>query len=361
VYELTINESKVVPVRRRTISGGHRFTNKRDFMDRLGEGLSTHDEIRQVLDAATGEKSPLRDPARDFFRHTAKALIVDEVFDGNIVDLRIVAIAAAAGVPTTVIGDPWQALYAFRGGRPDLVPRLVTALSFVTYPIDQSFRFAPDMEQFARSLRAGDATTLPIGTPADADVVLASRWETLWGGAPSVLPLSFGAVGNRVDAALSVLLDHVVRAHFGEPSVFGADATAILGLETDTLRTDAPPLFTRVLERLAPGSSEDAAAALQLLRESLVALGSSAITRLQPPKEAERVRRVQALAARLKADRLVPGLTIHQAKGREWDRVGVAMTNSELSRVGAGLEQAEATDRALYVALTRARRLTFRT
>ena len=57
-------------------------------------------------------------------RNTAKALIVDEIFDGNLVELQIVAISAAVGVPTTIIGAPWQALYAFRGTRPDMIPHL---------------------------------------------------------------------------------------------------------------------------------------------------------------------------------------------------------------------------------------------
>jgi DNA helicase-2/ATP-dependent DNA helicase PcrA len=48
-------------------------------------------------------------------------------------------------------------------------------------------------------------------------------------------------------------------------------------------------------------------------------------------------------------------MTIHQAKGREWDRVGVRLTDGEISRLAAGLDRNVEPDRALYVALTRAR------
>ena len=72
---------------------------------------------------------------------TSKAVIVDEVFDGNRPDLEIVRIAAEARIPTMVIGDPWQALYEFRGAQPELVPGFVDALQFETFPISGSFRF----------------------------------------------------------------------------------------------------------------------------------------------------------------------------------------------------------------------------
>lgn len=49
------------------------------------------------------------------------------------------------------------------------------------------------------------------------------------------------------------------------------------------------------------------------------------------------------------------GMTIHQAKGREWDRVGVRLTDRERGRLAAGLDRDVESDRALFVALTRAR------
>ena len=77
----------------------------------------------------------------DYLTMPTKAVIIDEVFDGNSLDLEIIRIAAEAGIPTTVIGDPWQALYEFRGAQPELVPGFVAALRFETFPVQESFRF----------------------------------------------------------------------------------------------------------------------------------------------------------------------------------------------------------------------------
>jgi DNA helicase II / ATP-dependent DNA helicase PcrA len=156
-----------------------------------------------------------------------------------------------------------------------------------------------------------------------------------------------------------VLLDHVITSHFGELSTFGPDAAVILGLEPAAMRADGASALVAVLDRLGNGTQGEAEAALSLLRQKLVDLGSRPIPRLQVAKEAIRVNRLQQLAARLKSTKLVPGLTIHQAKGREWEQVGVALTAPEQSRLTAGLTQASATDRALYVAFTRAKRHAF--
>jgi DNA helicase-2/ATP-dependent DNA helicase PcrA len=67
---------------------------------------------------------------------TVRTLIVDEVFDGNQLDLAVVELAVAAGAHVTIIGDPWQALYRFRGARPDLVSSLVESWAMTTLPLD---------------------------------------------------------------------------------------------------------------------------------------------------------------------------------------------------------------------------------
>ena len=56
--------------------------------------------------------------------------------------------------------------------------------------------------------------------------------------------------------------------------------------------------------------------------------------------------------------RPVPGLTTHQAKGGEWEAVGVRLTPEERNTLARGLEVGRDTDRKLYVACTRARLLT---
>ncbi|MFB6838920.1 ATP-binding domain-containing protein [Streptomyces sp. NPDC056361] len=54
---------------------------------------------------------------------------------------------------------------------------------------------------------------------------------------------------------------------------------------------------------------------------------------------------------------LVPGLTCHQSKGREWNKVGVRLELSDAAALRKGLDSDDEAHRALYVALTRARHL----
>src|SRR5918995_2096307 len=131
--------------------------------------ICTHDEIRSVLRSALADPQ-LRAIVADYLTMTTKAVIVDEVFDGNRIDLEIVRIAAEAGIPTTVIGDPWQALYEFRGAQPELVPGFVAALQFESFPVLESFRFRTDeMKALASELRAGNPVQLHPGAAVDAD------------------------------------------------------------------------------------------------------------------------------------------------------------------------------------------------
>ena len=50
----------------------------------------------------------------------------------------------------------------------------------------------------------------------------------------------------------------------------------------------------------------------------------------------------------------MPGLTTHQAKGGEWEAVGVRLTSEERNTLASGLKVGRDTDRKLYVACTRA-------
>jgi DNA helicase-2/ATP-dependent DNA helicase PcrA len=112
-------------------------------------GVCTHDEFRQIVEAAIPSQQ-LRDAVVEYLRASITALIVDEVFDGDALDLRIVWLAAAAGIPSTLIGDPWQALYEFRGAEPERVWDIVTGLKFKPLPVRRSFRFeSAEMQDLA--------------------------------------------------------------------------------------------------------------------------------------------------------------------------------------------------------------------
>ena len=252
---VTLNGRQVVSDTRAIYEFGYGYTTKTPYETMLAAGVCTHDEVRQILEIVVWN-SELRPAVVDYLRTSMKALIVDEVFDGDRLDLAIVHQAAAAGIPSTLIGDPWQALYEFRGARPELVARIIADLSFDTLPVTQSFRFeTPEMQRLARALRAGEAVTVPAGAATDVDVVLASWWKPLWAVADNVLPLAFGQINNRTDAAMAVLLERLVSSHFGHLPTRGPEAAMVLGLDPEILRAD-PDLFAPVLDRLEGGTHD---------------------------------------------------------------------------------------------------------
>jgi DNA helicase-2/ATP-dependent DNA helicase PcrA len=63
--------------------------------------------------------------------------------------------------------------------------------------------------------------------------------------------------------------------------------------------------------------------------------------------------RLLALARRPRQSHVVAGMTVHQAKGREWPVVGLRLRDGDVARLGAGLKHSF-DGRVLYVALTRA-------
>lgn len=335
------------------------YTQIAPFRARIDAGRCTHQEIRQVLAAAIAPGSPLRPTVGEFLLGTISALIVDEVFDGNPLDLAIVRGAARRNIPTTLIGDPWQALYKFRGATPGHVPAVVASLAFAPYPMPESHRFeTPEMRVLAEKLRSGDAVALAGGGASDCDVVLASEWSRLWQCSDDVLPHSFGQPANRVDAAIAILLDHIVSQHSQGPSTFVADAASLLGIDVTALHQDASAKLGPVVEILSAGTPNAAEMALDLLRTTLTEMGSVNITNLAAAAMQERHERLRAIARRLSRPKLVPGLTVHQAKGREWNNVGISLSEAETGRLGTGLSHTKELDRTVYVGLTRARRTT---
>ena len=352
---VTLNGRQVVSDTRAIHEFGYGYTAKNPYETMLAAGVCTHDEVRQILEIVVWN-SELRPAVVDYIRTSMKALIVDEVFDGDRLDLAIVHVAAATDIPTTLIGDPWQALYEFRGARPELVAKIIAGLAFDPLPVTQSFRFeTPEMQHLARVLRAGEGVTMPAGAASDVDVVLASWWKPLWGVADNVLPLAFGQINNRTDAAMAVLLERLVSGHFGHVPTRGPEAALVLGLDPEILRAD-PGVFAPVLDRLEGGTPTHAGAALALLRTTLIDMGSRPFRKMKDTEEAGRIELLGALGRRLGTAHLIPGMTIHQAKGREWTNVGVHLLPNEEHQLAAGLSRERPTDRALYVALTRAKR-----
>jgi DNA helicase-2/ATP-dependent DNA helicase PcrA len=326
-----------------------------DFHRHLENGLCTHEVVRQVL-AGVLMQPARRAAVAELLSSSIGHLVVDEVFDANRLDLAIVDLACNANLPVTLVGDPWQALYGFRGARPELVPEVLARWQFDSLPLTLSFRFQSDeMRTLGAELRSGRPVQMVGGE--EYDVVLASLWDDLWQASDRVLPLSFGRTANKTDAAGIVLLDHLVYGAFRQHAIFLPEALVLLSLDRETYRMEGTQILGRVVEILSGPGGDAPERALAALRQSMRDLGAQR----RPPagsgeSEQRQIDRMAALAARLRSgQQLVPGMTIHQAKGREWDHVGVRLRDTEIARLANGLDRDVESDRALYVALTRAK------
>jgi DNA helicase II / ATP-dependent DNA helicase PcrA len=197
------------------------------------------------------------------------------------------------------------------------------------------------------------------GPQPGANVAIATTWKVLWETDAAVLPLGFpsSTAGTLPHAAAVLLLDVVARERLGLRAVNFADAQRRLGLEAE-LRAAADMLAASVLDRLASTPDAHVREAYDMLRVGLAELGCRPI-----PNWNHNYRdRLRWLGARvgLQQDRvMIPGLTTHQAKGREWPVVALALDESEVGHLAAGLRVESEKHRQLYVAATRARRKTF--
>lgn len=319
----------------------------------IHKGVCTHDDVRAVLVAAL-DMPAVHELLLERIKATTRAAIVDEVFDGNRLDLEIVALLMNAGVQVTLVGDPWQALYGFRGAKPELVPHLVKGSACVTLRLSATFRWKEDEQRdLADALRAGASVSLPHGSVDDVDVVLAAQWKSLWTADAAVLPLAFGSFkGTAPEAAAILLLSCLGRRHVLEESPFVGDALSALEIEAPDFAAHAEPGLHEVLDLLSGTEPQ----ALTDAYDALVALVSPLSGVKHPKVHHNYTARLRLIRDRLLFDgQLIPGLTAHQAKGREWDRVGVTLSAQDRASLAGGISSAHESQRQLYVACTRAR------
>jgi DNA helicase-2/ATP-dependent DNA helicase PcrA len=321
----------------------------------LTSGAVSHEDVRTILRSAM-RADGMRQFTSDWLLASYRALVIDEVYDADDLDIHVAYLAAEAGLSVTLVGDPWQALYKWRGARPEVIEKLFKEVSepFVAYEQPESFRFSGDqMPHLAAGLRAGEGTVLPGVSSADVDVALARYWKPLWSVGDNILPLAFRSVNNATDAALNLLLDVATRARLGMPS-FGCEGAIVkLGLDRDHFRTRQDEALGPLVANLRSGQA--AGQVLDDLREAIKAFGVRKPNRLSKAKEAVVEDQLDRLATRLSHEAVVPGLTVFQAKGREWGRVGVVLSQAQVAILASGLHEIDEEHCIIYVALTRAR------
>ena len=348
------NDSGLVYSDGRQVQGaGYGFGGVADHRAALAAGFCSHEDVRWTLRSACrlkGVEEAMTAWLTTNFRH----IVIDEIYDADGLDLWTAGIAGSSGTEITIVGDPWQALYGWRGATPEKVQVLLDRLPFHAYEQPESFRFRGEqMPELARSLRAGASVTLSRGTSDAVDVALARRWADLWRVGDNVLPLAFRTIGNAIDAMMNLLLDEVTRRKLGRDSFGRQAAYILLGLD----QADVAPIKSAVLDPILRAMLEGTGAGdvLVALRNAALDLGV-ARRPAKLPKSGEPIREaeIEALRLRLRRSDLVPGLTVHQAKGREWPHVGVALNDRDELMLAGGLRELQEDHCVLYVALTRA-------
>lgn len=324
----------------------------------LASGTASHEDIRRALRTAIVKVPAVKQAIVDWLTANFRHVVVDEIYDADELDILTCRAVAATGATLTLVGDPWQALYDWRGATPDKVhSKLIAAFPFIPYDLLHSFRFATDQTlELATNLRAGKPVTVQPVASAAVDVALGRRWATLWSVGDNVLPLAFRTIGNRTDAALNLLLDEATRTKLCRKAFGRQSALVHLGMTEDGLEERQRVLLRPILTELVDGLP--ASDALEMLRDAVDEMSPrSRPARLQASAEAERVKEIEMLRARLVRRDLIPGLTVHQAKGCEWRRVGVVLSRGDESALAGGLANEEPEHCVLYVALTRAKRV----
>ena len=278
-------------------------------------------------------------------------LVVDEAFDMNGLDIALVRRAIQAGVPVTIVGDPWQSLYEFRGSSPKDVRALIREHEFSRIDMPGTHRYKTDeMLHLAGALFHG--VGFQVQTPEEGDefdVVLGYDWGALW--AEQRVSIVPAGIPSRIDRGLMastfvLLVNEVVQALFGIEVSGLAEATRALE-PVDSTAQLAEPL--RLLWN-ADATDDDV---WRALRDSFQRSGDS---RWAEPGLIAKSCLCQLVRVLRQGNPPILGLTVHQAKGLEWDRVllldGELTTSPELANV---LDVDKASHRSVYVGLTRAR------
>lgn len=347
-WELSLN-GKDLELTYQTVTSpcwGMSYNKSPDYVAFLNDGICTHDEIRQLLSASLAQRH-LREAVKAFLSRSVSHLIVDEAFDLNELDARLVRCAIDSGVGVTLVGDPWQALYEWRGARPDLVHDLLADYPFETMPLPDSFRFkSPQTINLAADLREGKPITLATTTQL-ADIALAAEWEHLQISGSDIIPLSFGRLDCQTDASIALLLDQVTQARLSQRAMNLEESLRCLRL------IDNPPDLTSTMSLLRDPSITVNEIMVHL--RNATKIEGKRQPALPAKRKASRQRRLRLLREWLTCDRpYVQGLSVHQAKGREWTHVKVVVGAKGLASLSAGLDNSEEDHRMLYVALTRA-------
>ena len=325
----------------------------------LKNGRCTHDDVRNIVRDVLAD-ARFKSALVTWVQQTFKAFIVDEAYDSNEDDVMLIRLLAEAGVAVTLVGDEWQALYEFRGAVPGMLARTADDLGFQKAEILSSYRFTPELYAVARDLREGGRVELTAAKPnTQVDIVLCHDWATLWDLGPAILPLAVGTPKTALDAVLTLILDVLVHEQLGVRAVFKGEAERMLRIPASETNEAPRADVVRTVEAMAEESMSflelrdnldwdlDRAVRRRILRSDTRAGTKAKSFRLLK----ERIETVYGTNSM----RPSAGMTVHQAKGREWDSVILVAKGKTWTALQSPLDVDTDSHRVLYVGMTRAR------
>lgn len=283
---------------------------------------------------------------------TPTMLMVDEAQDTAPV---VAAVVAAQKMQTIVVGDPYQAIYAWRGATDYLSQVKVEH----RLPLTQSWRFGPQVAGAANKLlvRMGARNAL-IGAGKPGMVVDAYTMAD----ASAVLCRTNAGVLSEIIAVMASGRQAAVTAGTKADLVALAKTARwlmALGTPGEPKPTTVPEPPARVHEDLAAYSSWT-----DLDRAIRMGEADRAAERLYETVEQHGIDTIDDIAARVLEDtgNLGPHVTVittaHKAKGGQWDRVRIGddFPQPRKNSTGAGMTEPGFEEQKLaYVAVTRAK------
>ena len=125
-----------------------------------GRGFLSCDDARAALSSWIEEPS-LRDGAGRVLAARFSQVIVDEAQDCGDVEIAVLRWLRSSGVHVVTVCDPQQAIYEFRGSRPDLLAGFVAGVPAKS--LTGNFRSTPSICRLAATMRPGSRQDAPLG------------------------------------------------------------------------------------------------------------------------------------------------------------------------------------------------------
>lgn len=275
-------------------------------------------------------------------------VLVDESQDLNAVQAECVAqLVSTRKARVIFVGDPWQAIYGFRGALNDSMSALAKRFSCKVLPLSVCWRCDASMIELAQTTgapiqvapgkAAGRTETLASYETVAGDVVLCRTTAPLISAAYKLIAAGKPAIvlGRDIGAGLMALVKKL-RAR----SVNELETKLSKWCQEEIKQAEEDQKFGKA------AAAEDKAECLSVI------IGNLTGAERTIPNLLEEIERLFSDKA---TESAVVFSTIHKAKGREWDRVIILDRERMPLRWAKAPWQKQQEIHCMYVAFTRAR------